>query len=106
MRQAFDTMVTGRPGPVNLDVPYNVFQEEGEIEMPPRGHVMGAHRPAVSDPDLDAALDMIAAAKRPVFFIGQGTTLSEAGPELTELQARLGIPVITSPNGMGCVPAD
>lgn len=106
MRQAFDTMVTGRPGPVNLDIPYNVFQEEDDIEMPPPGHVMGAHRPAVSDGDLDRVLDLIASAKRPVFFIGHGATLSEAGPELSELQATLGLPVITSPNGMGCVPAD
>src|SRR5690606_36907799 len=98
MRQAFDTMVTGRPGPVNLDIPYNVFQEEDDMEMPPPGHVMGAHRPAVSDGDLDRVLDLIASAKRPVFFIGHGATLSEAGPELSELQATLGLPVITSPN--------
>ena len=43
---------------------------------------------------------------RPVMFIGHGATLSEAGPELAELQRTYGIPVITSPNGMGCVPAD
>jgi len=106
MRQAFDTMVTGRPGPVNLDIPYNVFQEEGDIEIPPQGHVMGAHRPAANDADLEKVLEMLAASQRPVFFIGHGTTLSEAGPEMTELQKTLGIPVITSPNGMGCVPAD
>ena len=35
-----------------------------------------------------------------------GVTLAEAGPEVTALSQRLGIPVITSPNGMGCVPAD
>jgi len=106
MRQSFDTMVTGRPGPVNLDIPYNVFQEEAEIATPARGHVLGAHRPAASEPDLDAALAMLAAASRPVLFIGHGATLSGAGPELTQLQETLGIPVITSPNGMGCVPAE
>jgi acetolactate synthase-1/2/3 large subunit len=41
-----------------------------------------------------------------VLFIGQGATLAEAGPEIGALQRKLGIPVITSPNGMGCVPAD
>ncbi len=106
LRQAFDTMLTGRPGPVNLDIPYNVFQEEGDVEPPPPSHVYGAHRPAASDADVAAAVDLIARAKRPVFFIGQGTTLSEAGAEITALQQRYGIPVITSPNGMGCVPAD
>ncbi|WP_375459445.1 thiamine pyrophosphate-binding protein [uncultured Enterovirga sp.] len=106
LRQGFDTMVTGRPGPVNLDIPYNVFQEEADIELPPPSHRQGHHRPASNDADLRAVLDLLAQASKPVFFIGQGTTLSEAGPEISEIQARLGIPVITSPNGMGCVPAD
>ncbi|MGJ4939618.1 thiamine pyrophosphate-binding protein [Bradyrhizobium sp. HKCCYLS1011] len=106
LRQAFDTMVTGRPGPVNLDIPYNVFQEEADVELPPLSHVHGAHRPSASEADVATALDLLAAAKRPVLFIGQGTTLSEAGPEISALQNRYGIPVITSPNGMGCVPAD
>jgi acetolactate synthase-1/2/3 large subunit len=106
LRQAFDTMVTGRPGPVNLDIPYNVFQEEAEVELPPPSHVHGAHRPGASEADVGRALDLLAGARRPVFFIGQGTTLAEAGPEISALQKQLGIPVITSPNGMGCVPAD
>ena len=106
LRQSFDTMVTGRPGPVNLDIPYNVFQEEADVELPPAAHVFGAHRPGASAGDIAAALELLASAKKPVFFIGQGATLSEAGPEITALSQRLGIPVITSPNGMGCVPAD
>jgi acetolactate synthase-1/2/3 large subunit len=105
LRQGFDTMVTGRPGPVNLDIPYNVFQEEADVELPALSHVHGAHRPSASEADIASALEMLSQAKRPVFFIGHGTTLSEAGPELTALQRDYGIPVITSPNGMGCVPA-
>ncbi|MFG1228571.1 thiamine pyrophosphate-binding protein [Xanthobacter wiegelii] len=105
LRQGFDTMVTGRPGPVNLDIPYNVFQEEDDVELPPLSHVHGGHRPSASADDVAAALDLLSSAKRPVFFIGHGTTLAEAGPEIAELQHKLGIPVITSPNGMGCVPA-
>jgi len=106
LRQAFDTMVTGRPGPVNLDVPYNVYQEEDDVEVPPASHVHGAHRPGASEADIATAVDLLANAKRPVLFIGQGATLAEAGPEIAALQKRLGIPVITSPNGMGCIPAD
>src|SRR6201996_4369284 len=75
MRQAMTTMLSGRPGPVNIDVPFNVFQEEDDVTLPP---------PAP-----------------PVLFIGHGVTLSEAGRELTEFAKRLGIPVISSPNGMG-----
>jgi acetolactate synthase-1/2/3 large subunit len=106
LRQSFDTMVTGRPGPVNMDIPYNVFQEEAEVELPPVSHRHGSHRPGASEADIAAALELLAASTRPVFFIGHGATLAEAGPEITALSQRLGIPVITSPNGMGCVPAD
>jgi acetolactate synthase-1/2/3 large subunit len=106
LRQGFDTMVTGRPGPVNLDIPYNVFQEEADVELPALSHRHGGHRPSASEADVNHALDLLAKSRKPVFFIGQGTTLAEAGPEISELQKTLGIPVITSPNGMGCVPAD
>jgi acetolactate synthase-1/2/3 large subunit len=106
LRQAMDTMVTGRPGPVNLDIPYNVFQEEADVELPAHSHLDMPHRPGASEPDVAAALDLLAAAQRPVLFIGHGTTLAEAGPEITEFARQLGIPVITSPNGMGCIPAD
>ena len=46
----------GRPGPVNLDVPYNVYQEEDDVEVPPASHTMGSHRPGASEADLAAAL--------------------------------------------------
>jgi len=106
LRQAMDTMVTGRPGPVNLDIPYNVFQEEADVELPPHSNLDRPHRPGASDEDLATSLDLLAAAQRPVLFIGHGATLAEAGPEIDEFRQRLGIPVITSPNGMGCIPAD
>ena len=106
LRQAMDTMVTGRPGPVNLDIPYNVFQEEADVELPPASQMDRPARPGANDADIAAVLDLLAAAHKPVLFIGHGATLAEAGPELAELQKTLRIPVITSPNGMGCVPAD
>jgi acetolactate synthase-1/2/3 large subunit len=106
LRQGFDTMVTGRPGPVNIDVPYNVYQEEDDVEVPPASHVFGQHRPGASEADVAAAVNLVTDATRPVLFIGHGATLAEAGPEITTLQQAFGIPVITSPNGMGCVPAD
>jgi len=106
LRQGFDTMVTGRPGPVNIDVPYNVYQEEDDVELPPAAHVFGQHRPGASDADIARAVNLLTDATRPVLFIGHGATLAEAGREITQLQQTYGIPVITSPNGMGCVPAD
>ena len=103
LRQAMDTMVTGRPGPVNLDIPYNVFQEEADVEVPARSHIDRPHRPGASDYDINEALKLLEQARQPVLFIGHGATLAEAGPEITEFVNKYGIPIITSPNGMGCV---
>ena len=102
LRQAMKTMLSGRPGPVNVDVPFNVFQEEDDVEVPPVAPAYLSQRGGASPDDVTAALDMIVKAKRPVLFIGHGVTLSEASRELTEFAHRLQIPVISSPNGMGC----
>jgi acetolactate synthase-1/2/3 large subunit len=101
LRQATTAMLSGRPGPVNVDVPFNVFQEEDDVELPPPAPPLNAQRSGASPEQISRALDMIAAARRPVLFIGHGVTLSEAGRELSEFAHRLGIPVISSPNGMG-----
>jgi acetolactate synthase I/II/III large subunit len=103
LRQAVETMVTGRPGPVQLDVPFNVFQEEDDVEVPTSSRATIARRSGAAPEDAAAALQMLSAAQRPVIFIGHGATLSEAGAELTALAHALQVPVISSPNGMGCL---
>ena len=103
LRQAMTAMLSGRPGPVNLDVPFNVFQEEDEVEVPAPAAPLNAQRSGASPEEVSRALAMILAARRPVIFIGHGVTLSEASRELTEFTKTLGIPVISSPNGMGCI---
>src|SRR5262244_3698341 len=103
LRQATTTMLSGRPGPVNLDVPFNVFQEEDEVEVPSASPRLGAQRGGASPDEITAALDLILKAKRPALFVGHGVTLSEASAELTALARKLGIPVIASPNGFGCI---
>jgi acetolactate synthase-1/2/3 large subunit len=103
LRQAMTTMLSGRPGPVNIDVPFNVFQEEDEVGVPPASPRLNARRSGASPDEIAACLDMIEKAERPVLFIGHGVTLSEASRELTEFAQTLRIPVISSPNGMGCI---
>src|SRR5215470_2119966 len=101
LRQATTTMLSGRPGPVNLDVPFNVFQEEDDVEMPRPAPALNAQRSGASPDEIAACLDLILISKRPVLFVGHGVTLSEASRELTEFAHRFQIPVISSPNGMG-----
>ena len=104
LRQATTTMLSGRPGPVNIDIPFNLFQEEAEIDIEPPSGGHNLRRSGASPDDITLAVDKMLAAERPVLFIGHGVTLSEAAEELTELAHRLRIPVISSPNGMGCIP--
>lgn len=103
MRQAAMTMTTGRPGPVNLDVPYNLFIESADVPDEPAWKGFNRRRSGASEADVAQSVDWLLGAERPVIFIGHGVTLSEAGEELTELAHRLSIPVISSPNGMGCL---
>lgn len=101
LSQATSLMTTGRPGPVNLDVPYNLFQETADVALraTPPGRL--ATRPGASPEAIAAIADALLAAERPVIFVGHGVTLAEAGAELTALQHLLQIPQVASPNGMG-----
>jgi acetolactate synthase-1/2/3 large subunit len=103
LRQAAMTMTTGRPGPVNVDVPYNLFMESGEVQEEPAWDGYNSRRSGASEADVARTVDWLLAAERPAIFIGHGVTLSEASAELTALAERLSIPVISSPNGMGCL---
>jgi acetolactate synthase-1/2/3 large subunit len=103
LRQAVTTMTTGRPGPVNVDIPFNLFQEEAEVALEPAWDGFNRRRSGAAPEDVAQAADLLLAAERPAIFIGHGVTLSEAGAELTGLVHLLGIPVLSSPNGMGCL---
>ena len=104
LRQAIELAVSGRPGPVQVDIPFNVFQEEADVKVEPSARFKTRKRPGADPADIEQSLAMLGAAERPVLFIGHGVTLAEAAPELVKLVERMNIPVISSPNGMGCIP--
>jgi len=103
LRQAFSTMLGGRPGPVNLDVPFNVFKEAADEDVVEPGEWRGgiSSRSGGDPDDIRRAVELLRSARRPLVYVGHGVTLSEAGPDLTALARRLRIPVIFSPNGFG-----
>jgi acetolactate synthase-1/2/3 large subunit len=105
LRQAFATMLGGRPGPVNLDVPFNVFKEPAEVDIPePGAWRAGISSRSGGDPDaIHGVVELLRGARRPLIYVGHGVTLSEAGDDLTALARRLRIPVIFSPNGFGAL---
>ena len=100
--QAFSAMLSGRPGPVNLDVPLNVFAEPA-----PSGSLASPGTPprsAAAAADVEAALDLLLGAERPVIVVGQGaadgvTSVTDLAAELAGLAADAGIPMLSSPAG-------
>lgn len=105
MRDAYRTMLAGRPGPVHLDVPFNVFTETAEVSVPePADWHGGLDLRSQGEPSAVArALELLRSAERPLILAGHGCTLAGAGTALLELAERLRIPVATTPQGKGAI---
>src|SRR5258705_2561551 len=108
VRQAWKTMVTGRPGPVVLDVPFDIFKEAAGEETPdPQAWSANISSRCGADPEgVVKAVDMLLAAERPVILVGQGVRYGGAAAELLKLAERLQIPVASSASGLGALPSD
>ncbi len=108
VREAFYIATAGRPGPVVIDIPKDVQVATAPAAAPgPIQHK--TYRPQV-DPDaaaIEKAVDMLAAAERPIFYTGGGVI--NAGPEaaqlLRELAELTGAPVTSTLMGLGAFPA-
>lgn len=101
LRQAFATMLGGRPGPVHLDVPLDVFVETSAEPVPdPRAWRHGVSaRTAAARQDVETALDLLLRAERPVLVAGQGVEADRAEEVLAAFAEAAGVPVVTSPLG-------
>ncbi len=107
VRHAWKTMVTGRPGPVVLDVPFDVFREAAAEESPrPEEWTANISCRCGADPEgVVRAVDMLLAAERPVILIGQGVKYGGAAEDLRVLAESLDIPVASSASGLGGIDA-
>jgi len=108
IREAWKTMVTGRPGPVVLDVPFDIFKEDTGAETPdPQGWAGNISCRAGADPEgVEKAVRLLMQAERPVIFVGSGCRFGEASVRLLELAERFRIPVAASASGLGAIPAE
>jgi acetolactate synthase-1/2/3 large subunit len=107
MKEAFHIAVTGRPGPVLVDMPKDVLIGEDEFEIPKDINLRG-YKPTTRGHigQIKRAVEMILSSKRPVIFGGGGLLWSEATPELIEFVHRLKIPVALTLMGLGAYPAN
>ena len=107
IHEAFYIANSGRPGPVLVDIPKDVLQEEGEFEYPDKIDLPG-YKPTLEGhgSQIKKAAKLIAQSQRPVILAGHGIIFSEAFDELRELAEKAQIPVITTLLGISSFPDD
>ena len=105
IHEAFYIAKTGRPGPVLVDIPKDVFIEQAEFEYPEELDLPG-YRPTLEghSSQIKKAVKLIKDAKRPVILAGHGVIISHAYDELREFAEKAEIPVITTLLGLSCFP--
>ena len=104
MRRAFSYLKLGRPGPVLIEIPSDVAEEEfpGEVKYTPgRRTTSGANAR-----DVEQAAKVLLDAKNPIIFAGQGILYAEASDDLIELAELLQLPVTTTLEGKSVFPED
>ncbi|MBN2098543.1 MAG: thiamine pyrophosphate-binding protein [Dehalococcoidia bacterium] len=100
---AYRAAMSGARGPVLIEVPEDVWSEKAEIdikEMP----LAADSPPPISQAEVKAALEMLAAARLPLILSGAGVAYSHSSADLVRLAEALSLPVITTGNGRGTIP--
>jgi acetolactate synthase-1/2/3 large subunit len=103
--EAFHLASTGRPGPVLVDIPKDVLQATTDFSWPPRLDLPG-YKPTTRPhgKQVREAAALIAAAKRPVLYVGGGVLKARATEELAALAELTGAPVVTTLMARGAFP--
>lgn len=106
--KAFQLAETGRPGPVLVSVPMDIFSMEIDTELfeRRRPHTREIVKPTLDEHVAERIVLAMADADRPVIYAGGGVLIAEASPELAEFAEHLSIPVAHSLMGKGVLPDD
>ncbi len=107
IHEAFYLASSGRPGPVLVDIPKDVFQAQGHYEPVDQIHLRGYRVTTDGHTgQIRRAAQMIWEAERPMIYAGGGVIASGAEPELLELVNRVDAPAVCTLMGLGGLPAD
>jgi thiamine pyrophosphate-dependent acetolactate synthase large subunit-like protein len=107
--EAFRRAMSGKPGPVYLDLPGDVLFQEvdpAKIEWPEPWDPEKPSRPQAAPEEIERLLGMLEAAERPIVVAGSGVLWSKAEAELQAFLERAGIPFYTTPQSRGMIPED
>jgi acetolactate synthase-1/2/3 large subunit len=105
IKKAFHIAMTGRPGPVLVDVPKDVSMHSARFHYPAKVHIR-SYNPVVKGHagQIKKAMQLLLAAKRPMIYVGGGAVLGNASSEVTELARLLDFPVTNTLMGLGSFP--
>ena len=104
-QQAFHLMRSGRPGPVLIDLPFDV--QMAEIEFDPDTYApLPVYKPAATRAQAEKAITMLNASERPLIVAGGGIINADASELLVEFAELTGVPVIPTLMGWGTIPDD
>ena len=101
IHEAFKQLKTGRPQPVEVEIPHDFLGESREFDSIEREEYP---RPGVLADHVSEASDLMAAAKRPLIWVGDGVVRAGASDELEKLATALGAPVLHSRDAQGALP--
>jgi len=104
-QQAFHLMRSGRPGPVLIDLPFDVQMAEIEFDIDSY-EPLPVYKPSASRKQIEKALEMLATAEKPVIVAGGGIINADASDLLVEFAELTGIPVIPTLMAWGAIPDD
>jgi tartronate-semialdehyde synthase len=104
-QQAFHLMRSGRPGPVLIDLPFDVQMAQIDFD-PDTYHPLPVYKPTATRQQVDRAMDLLAEAERPLVVAGGGIVNADASDLLVEFAELTGIPVIPTLMGWGTIPDD
>jgi len=104
-QQAFHVMRSGRPGPVLIDLPFDVQMAEIEFDVDTY-EPLPVYKPAATRKQIEKAIDMLCAAERPLIVAGGGIYNAAAEALLVEFAETVGVPVIPTLMGWGSIPDD
>ena len=106
LREAFHIARTGRPGPVLVDIPKDVLTEVSAEPLPKTVSIRGYNPVYRCHPlQVRKAAQVLAEARKPLFYIGGGINISGAAAQFRELVELTGVPVVTSLMGISTVPS-
>ncbi|MGN5061016.1 acetolactate synthase 2 catalytic subunit [Aeromonas sp. 6P] len=103
LAEAFAIATEGRPGPVLIDLPKDVQL----AAVPAQSPLFAVEEPEVLNPsELTAARTLLAAAERPVLYVGGGVGMANAEQQLRDFAAATGMPAVTTLKGIGALDPD